>query len=791
MRFPSLLLALLLAAPVARAATTIVLDGPQVPAVGTPEQIARRAVGSVATQLGLATSPTTLGLESVHELPQGGWVVRLQQQLNGVPVTSGIVTVRLDEAKRAVRVSSGLKQVEQVETTPRISGAEALGRARAALGLPVPTLPAGRGRVVVTQGGELAWEVWPATHIRTAAPVVMVDAQTGDVLSIRDAALHLGKADVFENGATARAARRNDGSFDGTGIVEVSIPGLVSTVQGAHLVSEDLVGRNCCPTKDCDGTSPPPMATGVYPTGFGSIPYEIAMCDEFPRAAADANGDFRYAPPREPSRGTGVPYESDGDEFAEVNSFRAASDALTYVRGLDASFRLRPAARPLDVVANFLLPDYSELGGSDVLSEGKIKIERLMRFGNAAYVPVGAGDQLGAGGLDRDRDAVIVFQGERADFSYDRDVLVHEFGHGVVAATANLLDYASDDWGIVDAPGAMNEGFADFLAAANSGQPEIGLYVGPLESRDGSSLRTLENDFSCPSVIQNEVHQDSQHFAAALWAARKAIASSDEDRLRFDRAVLAALRQIVPDSTFDTAGEILAAEIGTTFGLTLQTTFEEAMKSRGVIGCERVLELAESDAKGPFILPPSQRLRKWLPFAPGPMQFMVTPPAGAKKIIFSATAEGGGDPSGFGGGSGEPPRPIGLLRPDQRIHFTFGRTISHDALTQVAFGTDDAATFTIEPGCGEATFFLAFGNGTSSELTVSNVSVRYEIDRAKAKECAPVSVPDAGTSTVPDGGSTLVPAPSGAMAGGCGCNAGSLSLLPLLVVAARFRRRRA
>ena len=191
----AVLAATLLAGGDASASPTIV-HAPAAPvAFGPPERVALESALSMRDQLKLGRS--TLVVESTHPTQDGGHVVRLGQRVKGVPVDAGVVTVRLDASRRVLRVQSSAVPVGEVDVTPALSGSEALAIARGAVRAPLPEQPSGRGRLVVTRTGRLAWQVRVSVAVPTSAPLVTVDARTGTVLAVRDLAKHNRRANVF------------------------------------------------------------------------------------------------------------------------------------------------------------------------------------------------------------------------------------------------------------------------------------------------------------------------------------------------------------------------------------------------------------------------------------------------------------------------------------------------------------------------------------------------------------------------------------------------------------------
>ena len=69
-------------------------------------------------------------------------------------------------------------------------------------------------------------------------------------------------------------------------------------------------------------------------------------------------------------------------------------------------------------------------------------------------------------------------QGPLKDYSYDGDVVYHEFGHSVVNVTLKLVGTPHmDEYGTSYSPGAMNEGLADYFSSAITGDPDVGEYA--------------------------------------------------------------------------------------------------------------------------------------------------------------------------------------------------------------------------------------------------------------------------------------------------------------------------
>jgi len=178
-------------------------------------------------------------------------------------------------------------------------------------------------------------------------------------------------------------------------------------------------------------------------------------------------------------------------------------------------------------------------------------------------------------------------QGSSRDFVYDSDVVYHEFGHAVVDGTANLGFFIVDGQGVSYDPGAINEGYADYVAATVSGDPEMAEYFMGAGLAGEGSLRSLDNEFVCPDDLVGEVHFDGRIFAGATWDIREAIGPDKSDPLMY--GTIAAIEMTA--SLADSAETMLATADALVSDGTLEAadrdTVEAVLEARGLLGCER------------------------------------------------------------------------------------------------------------------------------------------------------------------------------------------------------------
>jgi hypothetical protein len=317
--------------------------------------------------------------------------------------------------------------------------------------------------------------------------------------------------------------------------------------QTGHLNGTKLTTSNCCYHANCDPTQPPARVQGTMTLAGQTFQYDTVVCDRAQTATNTQNCRTNYIypwapeptlPPPSTINGSAPTVDpADEDPFAEVNAYVQADAAYQWFKTLDSSFdlagnRQTPPQTPL-VWVNVLFPDLSGINPVQT----SFKIDKFTRVDNAAFIAGATWANLAPflGGQAPTADTMVFFQGPQADFAYDASVIDHEFGHAVVASTANFDITTSK----VDAAGAMNEAatlheaFADYFSSAIRNNSVLGDFVVPRMSTGPGNIfnsaialppdigpRDLSRNDVLPDLLSGEVHNDSQFFSEAMWEAR-------------------------------------------------------------------------------------------------------------------------------------------------------------------------------------------------------------------------------------------------------------------------------
>lgn len=705
--------------------------------------------GSVPASVNLQAAPAKrIGALTVH---------RFEQWHQGLRVMHRGGAVVVDRSGRVSLATARIEQRLPASTTPSLSAAQAAEVASKRAGVPATAQQATLVVWPTPAGGALAWAVVPYSLLPIPyAPLVVLDAVSGDVLSVQNLVRFKNKAKVFPFNPVKTPNQ-----------IEVTLP----VSDGLTVPQNELVeSYNCVDRKR------------VQHVSFMGMSADVHVCDLEQAEADTADGDFLHH--------AYVDDTSGGDAFSELSIFYHANKAYEFFRQFDPSFELQASAKPLFAVANLMLPAGLTDFDLTAMADPDLPLEP---FSNAFYT--GWDPQLSPVMsllFPQVTGASLFFgQGPAADYALDGDVVYHEFGHAVVDSTARLVgSWHLDEQGASASPGAMNEALADYFSSAITGDPDQGEYAAKDFGAD--AIRHLTNDNTCPADLTGEVHADSEFFSAALWHARSQVAQKPE----FDGAVFAALQATsTGDLGYEELAEALVQTVRASVDEAAGDALQQAFTDRGVLpACKRMLTwegkpLLSSDPNlaGAFVSAGKSMMPASMTYAPGVFQVDVPLPEKSTKIKVSfaklQTSSSMGIP-----GFGSPFTPALLVNFTEPIAFA---GITHNAGTPVTVTcqSNQCAAEIEVPDAAEHAYVMLVNKGDSDgyfrslkfEIEADDVPPDGGVGDASDEDASPDAGSDSSASepdaTDPadaepsgdDAGQTETPATTPEEDDGCGC----------------------
>lgn len=757
------------------------------PLIGAPGEAALRFANSRKVELGVDPR-STLAIGRQFSTRFGG-TVQLEQRVAGVEVHGAKVIVTFDEQQRVVRVSSSLKPFSNVVSDFRLTPQQALAVAAPEVmgawlrsdGVPY----GGATKRIFRVNGELhaGYLTFVPTLKNSESWHVAIDATDGTVLWAQDRARASNAAKVYPSSPKAQ----------GVGVAATADVTLADLPDAGYLRGTRIRALNCCPTANCSPDAGPARATGQTQTFQGVVNFDVAICDQRPRASNDpavhASGDFVYPPIDPPNTANpSINNPADYDEFAEVHAYFHVSKAYDAVRALSmgplsmAPFTMRNTGPGGDLPAVWVNVSDADFNNAMPNAQGVYVSNTLSRTENAMFLARENMEFLLMPPQVLASDALVIYQGATADFAYDGPVLWHEFGHGVIHSTADWqVGVTLDARSANNESSALDEGMADLIAVMTGHDPIVGAYVGPRIDPNMSAIRVVENTEQCPDVLWGESHQDSLHFTGAVWEARKQFLGTD-DGATFDAALYAAIVSFPPDVNFEKAAGIITASVVQAFPAVTdaRTKMETAFNGRGVTNCSKVLDLTgRLTTPRTFFGIPGTTFAEVADGAavPGPYQFKIHAPRGVKSVTISGMMQS------FGGNTVS--RLDLLAAADRPITFVkSGSSLVNDAQAHVlptVTNNELDGTVNIDVACG-GDVYLAVTNTSRRDRQLYDLTFSF----TEADAC-PVVEPDAGMTATPVN-LALAPESLGGPAQGCGCTA--VEPLSLVAAALWFARRR-
>jgi hypothetical protein len=385
------------------------------------------------------------------------------------------------------------------------------------------------------------------------------------------------------------------------------------------------------------------------------------------------------------------------DSFAELMMYHHVNGVHDYFRdthgydGLDF---------PLDAIVNVSFKAQGE----------------WQSFPNAAFMPERTMDAFGM--PSREFGAIMFGQGDGIDFSYDASVIFHEYTHAMVGIS-RLHGEFTDEQGLNNTPGAINEAVADYFAATILNAPLIGPYA------LGEYGRDLAEPRRCPEDLTTEIHADGKIVGSALWSVREAVGADVADAAAFAAVQLSSI-----STGFEEFGALVLAE-ATRISPDKAGAVEQILDDHGLLGCERVQTWRDVNLVATTGLPHAVGGTQQTPGifpdgVPAYLQLEVKP-SDARYIQLEWTLQDGG-----GGPWGQPAAPISLaLRSGQAIEIDDGGRIVADQIVATEFAGGTSQRVVVDAACAAGGLFTQFVNtgGAGASVVVLGLD---ELEEAPA-----------------------------------------------------------
>jgi MYXO-CTERM domain-containing protein len=635
---------------------------------GATARAAEQAARALLQGLLPAAASAELGAASELRMASGERVVKMAQVHGGLPVAMRGASVVFGADGVARQLAAHLEPAGDLpgSAAPALTAEQA---ARAASGAAGITMSPAQMRLGVWPGAAGARLAWVGQGIPIAAlpfaPVVVLDAQTGELMVRFDAARAKNKAKVYATNP-----------IKSPDLIDVD----VNPSDGSTVLKNELVeSHNCIDEKKV-----------VNVMGF----LDAHTCTLKQTAVADVDGDFMaYAPPAADT--------DPEDAFSELSIFYHVNRAYEMFRGYSPTLSVQKG--PIAAVSNLRIPQGYQTLDTMKLGDPDLPLEP---FQNAFFAPE---NPLFAAIFGLSGGAMWFGQGPKRDYSYDGDVVYHEFTHAVINATIQLVGTPhADAYGVTVSPGGMNEGLADYFSSALAGDPDVGEYASTDFAPGSSAIRSLTAADTCPASIGGEVHQDATLFSGALWDTRATLAEADAKA--FDLALFTAMAASPSgDLGYEDLAQLFVEGVkASPLGEPAATALEAAFTARGVLpGCTRIFEYEGKPLDGPgalignWIVPgtTTSGLSKPLGYSPGIVQAHAALPAGAAKLVVTlkkGTISAGGGGGSIFGSQGTPYAPEVLVRfGEEPVQFSYKPYKVAEGVIQVT-PTLDKNTYTAE-----------------------------------------------------------------------------------------------
>ena len=487
---------------------------------------------------------------------------RVSWAYDGIPVIGRFTVVKEKEGK-IVDIINGMKDFS-IDTKPVLSGEQAaLTLAKKQFGDSIKKPDFATKLVIIGYNGgyRLAYRV----RFRPMSPVdgrfYFVDAMNGRVLRTGNLVkFATNKAKVFEKNPVSTPDP-----------IEVDLLWVRDDAEGKLSAAADENGLRKVISANC----PDEGETFEY------YNYQIPRCTIRQLANKEENGSFIYEDWK-----NGINYKLDTDDiYPEIALYYHMTKIYNYLAGLGlkeyTELPNHKGTNPIMGIANFQMM---------AQSGRNITLQPMDNAFFSKYDPAFA--EMFYGDFEYNQSDALVFgQGTKADFSYDGDVVYHEFGHGVVDGIAQF-DYEgwADEYGFTNEIMGMNEGMADVFSFIITEDPCLAEYVAKgtgqmagAVSLDGQlCLRTTTNPNKVNEDFNGESHNDGLPLVGAHWEIYEKMIENGFTRDDFAKIFLTALMSVPHNEIgYKEWGELMLKAAAESPASALKDDFEKILTDRG------------------------------------------------------------------------------------------------------------------------------------------------------------------------------------------------------------------
>ncbi|MCF6129106.1 T9SS type A sorting domain-containing protein [Flavobacterium sp. AS60] len=447
--------------------------------VSENESAARQWIQSHASELKI--KPTDTFRLSFVTKSLAGETLRFQQMMNDVPVYHSEIVVNFNPSNELAFTSDSYDStIENINTTPSISKEAALNISKESLKI-TGDYTVDENILLVTKVNDqtkLVYKVVTNPKTGGASWAVLVDAQTGTVLSTYDEAMYHDKKEVVSKGPNPTTTTSPLGFVSGTAMVYLSDP--LSYARVAYGATGYTDGNDANTTQLAAARTSVTLPEIDLTAGVYTLKSSYAEIQDF---EAPTTGLFTQAT-------SAFNFTRDNNAFEAVNVFYHLDTSMRYINET-LGITCRPALN-----AGVVRFDSSGLNGDD----------------NSYYLP----------STDR-----LAFGEGCVDDAEDADVIWHELGHGIHdwltnGNTSNLIGEGNGDYWAQ----SYSRSLGQWLSTDAANQYMF--------SWDGHNTcwsgRSTNYSGTYPGSLTGSIHTDGQIWATALMQIWDVIGRTKTDK---------------------------------------------------------------------------------------------------------------------------------------------------------------------------------------------------------------------------------------------------------------------